>query len=498
MALTISYRQLLVAVGLASGLMWAQTTSDIAHRLPPIASGGIAAEEIAGPWEADDPIAGKPAQIGVYVKIWAWSQVLFEQRKITEEGAQQISQLEAHVYQRIGGVDKGVWLLNNGKYQNLSWDGHRLQSESPYGLGQFDLTFDEQSESWKGTYTREGTTKPVQLVRPVLSPAPVSNPFVGAWFENGLRAQALCVHIAQESDGTLTAWSDSRTGPSIDRRDPPGTATCDEMYAHSLKAESTGDTLILHWVKEGPGPPPRTFTGKLSSDGAQIVGARASTAIAVPTEQTASFSRRTISSCLAQIPTQSLKAGAGDASAATDKASAGEASDYASRAAALGPLGATRSAESAAASAADTEAAAAETAAAGVESDAARAAAALAAGDTTAANAAQTQGMADYSTLLATDVRLINAANDLAKAASANAGFYGGPSDARGAINDLGSQDASAAANLLSAVSKGDAVGYTAAAANEAAAAKDANFVAEVASWQKLRTAEPLFSRRRP
>jgi DNA-binding beta-propeller fold protein YncE len=176
---------------------------------------------------------------------------------------------------------------------------------------------------------------------------------------------------------------------------------------------------------------------------------------------------------------------AGDASyaaaAAADTRNASAASAYATQAAAMGDEGKTRSAASAAASAADTAAAAVETAAAAVESDASKATAASAAGDKAAANAAQARAVADYSALQAADAQLAKAAADLVTAAAANAAFYGGPTSPAGAINDMGAQDASAAANLLSAVTKGETAGYSAAAANEAAAIKDAKTIADAA-----------------
>jgi DNA-binding beta-propeller fold protein YncE len=177
------------------------------------------------------------------------------------------------------------------------------------------------------------------------------------------------------------------------------------------------------------------------------------------------------------------KAVAADASfaaaAAADTGNASGASAYATQAAGMGGQGETRSKASAAASAADTAAAAVETAAAAVESDASKATAASAAGDRAAARAAQAQAAADYSALQAADAQLAKAAADLATAAAANTAFFGGATTGSGAINDMGAQDASAAANLLSAVTKGGTAEYSAAAANEAAAIKDANTIAD-------------------
>ncbi|MGD0872965.1 MAG: hypothetical protein ABSB88_25755 [Bryobacteraceae bacterium] len=191
----------------------------------------------------------------------------------------------------------------------------------------------------------------------------------------------------------------------------------------------------------------------------------------------------------------SAAAAADMAAAAADTANTSAASAYATQAAAGGAQGKTRREASAAASTADKAAAAAETAAAAVESDASKATAASAAGDKAAANAAQAQAVADYSALQAADAQLAKAATDLATAASANVAFFGGATSGAGAINDIGVQDASAAANLLSAVTKGETAGYTAAAANEAAAVKDANTIADAApprapAFQAAATAE--------
>jgi DNA-binding beta-propeller fold protein YncE len=186
----------------------------------------------------------------------------------------------------------------------------------------------------------------------------------------------------------------------------------------------------------------------------------------------------------APAPAQAPKAIAGDpaaadmAAAAEDTKNAGVASGYVTQLSGAGDVGATRLAASRASMTADTAAAAAETAAAAVETDASKATAASAAGDKAAMNTARDKAMSDYSALLAADAELAKATTDLAAASAGNVAFYGGATAGAGAINDIGAQDSSAAANLLSAVTKGGTAGYTAAAANEATAMKDANTIA--------------------
>jgi DNA-binding beta-propeller fold protein YncE len=190
-------------------------------------------------------------------------------------------------------------------------------------------------------------------------------------------------------------------------------------------------------------------------------------------------------------PAQTQKAPAGNAAgdpaaadmaaAAEDTKNAGVASGYVTQLAGAGDMGATRLAASRAASTADTAAAAAETAAATVESDASQATAASTAGDRAAVNNARDKAASDYSALLAADDQLARAATDLAAASAGNVAFYGGATIGAGAINDMGAQDSSAAASLLAAVTKGGSAGYSAAAANEATAIKDANAIANLA-----------------
>jgi len=188
----------------------------------------------------------------------------------------------------------------------------------------------------------------------------------------------------------------------------------------------------------------------------------------------------------ATSPAQAPKAAAGDAvaadlaAAAEDMKNASVASRYVSQLSGAGDVGASRLAASRAAMTADMAAAAAETAAAAVESDAAKAIAASAAGDRAVLNNARDKAASDYSALLAADAELAKAATDLAAASAGNVAFFAA-NEGAAAINGIGFQDASAAANLLSAVTKGGTAGYTAAAANEATAITNANTIARLA-----------------
>jgi hypothetical protein len=163
--------------------------------------------------------------------------------------------------------------------------------------------------------------------------------------------------------------------------------------------------------------------------------------------------------------------------AAEDARNAHVASGYVTQLAGAGDAGATRVAAGRAAMKAETTAAAVQEAAAAVETDGAQATAASAAGDQASVNKARDKAASDYAALLTADNQLAKAATELVAAAAGNAAFLArNPGNL--AINDLGAQDSSAAANLLSVATKGGTAGYSAAAANEATAIKDANTMA--------------------
>lgn len=163
--------------------------------------------------------------------------------------------------------------------------------------------------------------------------------------------------------------------------------------------------------------------------------------------------------------------------AAEDARNAHVAQGYVTQLAGSGTEMATRLAASRAAMKAETAAAATEEAAAAVETDASKATAAAAAGDQASVKKVRDKAKADYSDLLAADNQLAKAATELTAAAAGNAAYLSQNAGSL-AINDLGAQDSSAAANLLSAATKGETAGYNAAAANEAIAIKDANTMA--------------------
>jgi len=248
------------------------------------------AEMLAGAWEADDPFAAPPAQMGICLKLLANRRVPFSHGKVTGDGPQKFMSFDIRVYQRAAGEDHQGWFSTTHPRGGASWDGQRLRIEF-HGVGTsnfiagdlaLDLTFDEQKGVWTGGYTRGSVAKPVRLTRPGAASKSKANPFLGGWSESGrfgpsppAPSTPNCVYIAQGSDGALVSWRNSNFGPIMDPREGDANAMFQENDGDALGVQINGDTLTLQegidWAGIA-GKPPEKFTGKLSPDGTQIVG----------------------------------------------------------------------------------------------------------------------------------------------------------------------------------------------------------------------------------
>ena len=240
------------------------------------------AEMLAGAWEADNPFVGESSQMGILLKILANRRVPFHQGKVAGDGPEKIASLDVRMYQRVAGEDKGGWFSTN-QGGGASWDGHRLRIEfngdEPEAFIQgklgLHIAFNQRELTWRGSYTRDGVTKPILLARPGASLKAVSNPFLGGWLENRRSGGSRCVYIAQGSDGTLVSWRNTRMGPTINPSEGMTTAFFQENDGDALGVQITGNTVTLqegiYWGAIG-GQGPRKFTGKLSPDESQIVG----------------------------------------------------------------------------------------------------------------------------------------------------------------------------------------------------------------------------------
>lgn len=242
------------------------------------------AETLAGYWEGDDPFSGS-GQIGMLLKILANRRARLERGKITETEPEKFVDFQIGLYTRVGGKTKVGWFSTRG-LSGASWDGHRLELKSngnrPDGFMQGEMalgiSFDQSTQSWMGDYVRNGETKSIVLMRPGGSAKALSNLFLGRWiFVNSLQhglGGSTCIDIEEGSDGTVLAWSDSRTSPGLMPQEGPNAALIQETDGDAYGAHVKGDSLTLqqgiYWAVVA-GMPPMTITGKLSAGGSQIV-----------------------------------------------------------------------------------------------------------------------------------------------------------------------------------------------------------------------------------
>ena len=160
--------------------------------------------------------------------------------------------------------------------EGTSWDGHRLtihllRADLP--KVNVDLTWHEETQTWSGLFERSAFREQVLLQRP--SSKALASPFVGTWSDTrGLMNN--CLHIAQQQDGALAAWSDDIQAPGRVRYangiQPPaqiqqhyGEIARAEVDAHGqIKVELRAYTALCC---------SHPLTAKLSADGQSLSGA---------------------------------------------------------------------------------------------------------------------------------------------------------------------------------------------------------------------------------
>ena len=243
------------------------------------------AEVLAGAWEADDPFAGKPEQLGIALRISAERRVPIHLGKATGDGPQKFRTVDVRLYHRGAGEDK-FERFSTGT-DGTTWDGHRLRIESnssgPRSIFQgnlvLDLTFNLEKGIWTGNYTHDAVTNPVQLTRPGALAKAASNRFLGAWSVSDTPPAApgtsQCLYVFQGSDGKLIAWRDSKGAPMANPGVSRAMGTFEEDDGLEMTAQSSGDTLILQLASfwsGGIGQRDEKFAGKLTPDGTQING----------------------------------------------------------------------------------------------------------------------------------------------------------------------------------------------------------------------------------
>jgi hypothetical protein len=219
-------------------------------------------ESFAGLWETRD------TQSGVTDGILLWAST--EVRQSTEY----LGLLQIKVYHREGEATKEGWFTAN-EGTDTSWDGKRLRLKfQPAAAGDvaldLDLVFDPAPQGWSGTFSRAGKAKQVRLQRPGAF-VQASNRFAGDWFlrvdsSPHVPYSATCIHVAEEGDGTLVVWQDTKSPRIING--PMQNEYGRELDVQDVKFDSI--TMIpasAKWFGNQV-----TFSGTLSLDGSQIEG----------------------------------------------------------------------------------------------------------------------------------------------------------------------------------------------------------------------------------
>ncbi len=214
-------------------------------------------ELLAGLWETDGDGLGA---------IDGFDVVLFTRMRASIE---YLSTIELRIHHIENLQEKWGWYtVNEGKI--ATWDGKRLRLDfDPSTVDQpslhLNLVFDPDKQEWSGTFNRNGLARQVLLKRPGALSNRLASPLVGDWYLHSNRSrpipqeafyQDFCLHLAQRSDGSFTAWTDSKSGGQA-------------QYGTRLKVlNATGNSIELQ--SDNAGGNTVTITGSLSADGQSI------------------------------------------------------------------------------------------------------------------------------------------------------------------------------------------------------------------------------------
>jgi hypothetical protein len=184
----------------------------------------------------------------------------------TRASAEYLSTIELRIHHIENLQEKWGWYtVNEGKIG--TWDGKRLRLDfDPGTVDQpslhLNLVFDPDKQEWSGAFNRNALARQVLLKRPGALSHRLASPLVGDWFLHSDRSRPIprgafyedfCLHLAQRSDGSFTAWTDNKSGGQA-------------QYGTRLKVlNATGNSIELQ-SDNGYG---NTFTifGSLSTNG---------------------------------------------------------------------------------------------------------------------------------------------------------------------------------------------------------------------------------------
>jgi hypothetical protein len=160
-------------------------------------------------------------------------------------------------YHRVNGQETGA---SPGE-KNGSFTSLRLRAEG------VDLSFNMGSQRWTGSWFLEGETRQVVLERPACQ----SHPLCGTW-QGRDPLGPVRFHIAQSSDGLVTAWMDTASDSS------------DQRHGRRLQVVSPAPASFVVETTSGVCCTNR-FSSRLSDDGRSLIGKWSSLNINVDAQQ---------------------------------------------------------------------------------------------------------------------------------------------------------------------------------------------------------------------
>jgi hypothetical protein len=172
----------------------------------------------------------------------------------------------------------GFNFFRNSPGEGVLWDGRRLAIHLGGKAGipnvNVDLIWHEESQTWSGLFERAAFHKHVLLKRPASAAGTSASPFIGTWMDPRAMMNN-CLHIAQQPDGALTAWSDDLQTPGRMRYangiKPP--LQTFEHYGEVAKAtvDKSGQ-ITVELRAYSPACCSHSFTARLSADGQSLSG----------------------------------------------------------------------------------------------------------------------------------------------------------------------------------------------------------------------------------
>ena len=204
-------------------------------------------ELLSGEWETTTASGGIHG---------VWLEINTSRRKKNQTTTQGIS---VSIYHRQHGQDTGA--LSSEKGGSFNGANLRLQSQG------MDLTFDARTHRWTGSWLLDGETRKVVLERPTCQ----SHPLCGTW-EGRDPVGPVRFHIAQSSDGFVTAWMDRAAAPTNQR------------HGERLRiVSSEPPNLVIETISAGCCT--NRFTGRLTEDRMSLSGKWSSLNLKVDAQQ---------------------------------------------------------------------------------------------------------------------------------------------------------------------------------------------------------------------